>query len=307
MTKYVATRLAWAVVVALGVVTAAFFILYVVPADPARAAAGAQASSQAVANVRKQLGLDAPLVAQYGRYVWGLLNGNLGFSFDEHQSVTSLIGSRLTATVILAFSGMAIALTIGAIGGAVAAVRPGGWVDRLVLLLASVLVSLPQMWVGLLLLYYLAARLAIFPIGGYGSVGNLVLPALTLGLTGAAWYARVMRTSVGEARQADHVRTARAKGLPKRTVGLWHVAPSCVTPLLTLVGLDLATYIAGVVVVETVFGWPGIGQLAWQAIGQDDLPVILGVVLVTAIAVVIVNLLIDIGYGVVDPRVRYGR
>lgn len=305
MLGYIARRLAWAVVVTGVVVTVAFALVYVVPGDPARAVAGAQASPQAVANVRHQLGLDDSLPAQYIRYIGRLAQGNLGFSFDQHASVWSLIRPRLPATLLLATAGIIISLLIGITLGATAALREGAWPDRAVLVFASVSVSVPQFWLGLMLLYVLAAQWQLLPIGGYGGVAHLLLPALTLGLTGASWYARVFRTSMGETLGADYIRAARAKGLPPRTILLRHVAPNAVTPVLTLIGLDFAVYLGGVVVIEAVFDWPGIGTLAWQAIGTQDLPVILGTVLVAAIAVILVNLLIDIAYAIVDRRVRY--
>jgi peptide/nickel transport system permease protein len=305
MFRYLLRRLLWAGVVVIGLVTITFVVLYVVPADPARAVAGGQASPQAVANIRHQLGLDQSLARQFWHYVRGILHGDLGYSYTSRTDVLTLVRSRLDATLLLALSGVAISLVVGLALGFVAALRPGGVVDAVVLALASLGVSTPPFWLGLVLLYYVSARLGWLPIGGYGHPSNLVLPALTLGLTGASWYARVFRTSILEVFAADYVRAARGRGLPRRSILFWHVLPNAITPIVTLLGLDLAYYMGGVAVVETVFGWPGIGLLAWQAIGTHDLPVILGVVLVSAVAVVLINVAIDVVYSIIDPRIRY--
>jgi peptide/nickel transport system permease protein len=305
MFRYILRRLFWAGIVVIGLVTITFVVLYVVPSDPARAVAGGQASPQAIANIRHQLGLDQSLPAQFRHYLGDILHGNLGYSYTSRTDVVTLVRSRIDATLLLAFAGVAISLVLGLALGLVAALKPGGVIDAAVLALASIGVSTPPFWLGLVLLYYVSARLGWLPIGGYGHTSNLILPALTLGLTGASWYARVFRTSVLEVLAADYVRAARGRGLPPRTILLWHVVPNAITPVVTLLGLDLAYYMGGVAVVETVFGWPGIGLLAWQAIGTHDLPVILGVVLVSAVAVVIINVVIDVLYSIIDPRIRY--
>jgi peptide/nickel transport system permease protein len=305
MFRYLLRRLFWAGVVVIGLITITFVVLYVVPSDPARAIAGGQASPQALLNIRHQLGLDQSLPAQFRHYLANVLRGDLGYSYTSRTDVVTLLRSRIDATLLLAFAGVAISLALGLSLGLVAALRPGGLIDAGVLALASIGVSTPPFWLGLVLLYYVSARLGWLPIGGYGHVSNLILPALTLGLTGASWYARVFRTSILEVLAADFVRAARGRGLPPRTVLVWHVLPNAITPIVTLLGLDLAYYMGGVAVVETVFGWPGIGLLAWQAIGTHDLPVILGVVLVSAVAVVLINVVIDVVYSIIDPRIRY--
>jgi peptide/nickel transport system permease protein len=267
--------------------------------------AGGQASAEAVANIRHQLGLDQPLYTQFWRYVRDLAHGDLGYSYHSRTDVLSLVRSRIPATALLAAAGVVISVALGLTLGLLAALKPGGLVDMAVLAAASVGVSTPPFWLGLVLLYYVSARLDLLPIGGYGHASNLVLPALTLGLTGASWYARVFRTSMLEVLDSDFVRAARGRGLRRRYVLLWHVVPNAITPVVTLMGLDLAYYMGGVAVVETVFGWPGLGLLAWQAIGIHDLPVILGVVLVSAIFVVVINVVIDVAYSLIDPRIRY--
>jgi peptide/nickel transport system permease protein len=305
MFRYILRRLFWAGIVVIGLITITFVVLYVVPSDPARAVAGGQASPQAIANIRHQLGLDQSLPAQFRHYLGDILHGDLGYSYTSRTDVVTLVRSRIDATLLLAFSGVAISLALGLALGLVAALKPGGIIDAAVLALASIGVSTPPFWLGLVLLYYVSARLGWLPIGGYGHTSNLILPALTLGLTGASWYARVFRTSILEVLAAEYIRAARGRGLPPRTILLWHVVPNAITPVVTLLGLDLAYYMGGVAVVETVFGWPGIGLLAWQAIGTHDLPVILGVVLVSAIAVVLINVVIDVLYSIIDPRIRY--
>jgi peptide/nickel transport system permease protein len=305
MSRHIIERLVWAIVVIFLLTTITFAILYIVPSDPARAVAGGQASPEAVANIRKQLGLDEPLYAQYWHYVSRLPRGDLGYSYHSRESVAALVSSRLAATLLLAVSGIVVSVAIGLTLGFIAATKAGSLVDRAIMVSASVFVSMPQFWIGIVLLYYLAARWGVVPIGGYGSPSQLLLPALTLGLAGFPWYTQVFRASMIEALGAEYTRTAQAKGLARRRVLMRHVAPNATTAVVTLIGLDLAYYMGGVVVVETVFGWPGIGQLAWQAIGNHDLPVIMGTVLVSAVAVVAANLLIDIAYTFVDPRIRY--
>ncbi|MGH2399295.1 MAG: ABC transporter permease, partial [bacterium] len=190
--------------------------------------------------------------------------------------------------------------------GVLAALRRRSAVDRSVMLTAFVGVSAPQFVVGLLLLYVLAYRLPLFPLGGYGSVAHVILPAVTLGIAGGGWYARMMRSSMLDVIHQDYVRTARAKGAGESRVVLNHALRNALLPVVSMIGLDFGTFMGGVVVVESVFGWPGIGQLAWQAIQIVDIPVIMGVVMVSAVAILLGNLLADLVYPLLDPKIRYG-
>ncbi len=306
MATYVIRRLLQAVIILAGVTMITFALLYVLPADPARMIAGRSATTESVARIRTELGLDRPLVTQYGRYVGRLLRGDLGRSYAQKVETADLLRSRIAATFWLMVGGICFELLIGIPAGLFAAARRRTGVDRAVMVGAFLGVSAPQFVVGLLLLYTLAYRWPVFPLGGYGSVAHLILPAFTLGIAGGGWYARVMRSSMLEVIHQDYVRTARAKGLSEPRVIWKHAVRNALLPVVSMVGLDIGTFMGGVVVVESVFGWPGIGQLAWQAIQIVDIPVIMGVVFISAIAIITGNLLADLVYPWLDPKIRYG-
>ncbi len=306
MLGYLASRLAQTVFVLLGVVTVAFLITNLIPADPARMLAGRQASEETVAGIRSQLGLDKPLYMQYGRYVGGLARGDLGRSYQQRTDIRTLLLSRLPATLQLTAGGIFFELLFGIPLGILAALYAGRALDKVVMVFAFLGVSAPQFALGLILLYVFAYRFALLPLGGYGTPQHLILPALTLAVTGAGWYARVMRGAMIETLQADYIRTGTAKGLARRRVVVKHALRNAVLPVIAMIGLDIGLLMGGVVVVESVFAWPGIGQLAWQAIQVLDIPVIMGTVLLTAFFIVLGNLLADLVYPLVDPRIRYG-
>ncbi|MGO7162018.1 ABC transporter permease, partial [Rhizobium johnstonii] len=261
-------------------------------------------TAQTVANIRHELGLDQPLLVQFGTYLGNLLHGNLGRSYAQKTDVWTLIAARLPATLTLMLAGIFVEVVLGLTLGTIAAVRRGGFVDRLVMMASFVGTSAPQFLVALLLLYLLAATLGWFPMSGYGSFSHLVLPAVTLGICGAGWYARMVRSSMIDVLNQDYVRTARAKGLSSKRVILRHALPNAVLPIIAMIGIDIGQFMGGVVVVEAVYGWPGIGQLAWQAIQQVDIPIIMGVTLTSALAIIIGNLLADLVAPVIDPRIR---
>lgn len=305
MLGYLGSRLMQTAFVLLGVVTVAFAITNLVPADPARLLAGRQASEETVAGIRAQLGLDRPLYVQYGRYVGALAQGDLGRSYQQRTDVRTLLLSRLPATLQLTAGGILLELLFGLPLGIVAALYAGRALDKGVMAFAFLGVSAPQFALGLILLYVFAYRFALLPLGGYGTPQHLVLPALTLAVTGAGWYARVVRSAMLETLQADYIRTGTAKGLARRRVVLKHALRNAVLPVVAMIGLDIGLLMGGVVVVESVFAWPGVGQLAWQAIQVLDLPVIMGTVLLSAVFIVLGNLLADLVYPLVDPRIRY--
>lgn len=306
MLRYLAARSMQTLFVLLGVVTVSFLITNLVPADPARILAGRQASPETVATIRQQLGLDRPLHVQYARYVSNLAQGDLGRSYQQRTAVRTLLLSRLPATLQLTVGAIFVELLIGLPLGILAALYAGRALDKGVMVGAFVGVSAPQFALGLLLLYVFGYRLGLFPLGGYGTLWHLVLPAVTLGLSGAGWYARVVRSSLLETLRADYVRTGTAKGLPRSRVVLKHALRNALLPIVAMVGLDVGLLMGGVVVVESVFGWPGIGQLAWQAIQVLDIPIIMGTVLLTALFIILGNLVADLVYPLVDPRIRYG-
>ncbi|KAB2883709.1 MAG: ABC transporter permease [Albidovulum sp.] len=304
MAAYLMRRLVAAFLILLGVAAITFFLLYVLPADPVRQIAGRSATAQTVENIRHQLGLDQPFLVQFGRYLAGLSQGDLGHSYLQKTDVATLIWARLPASLLLMAGGIFCELLIGLTLGVIAALRRGSALDQGLMVGSFVAVSAPQFVVGLLLLYIFGVRLSWFPISGYGSFSHLVLPSVTLGILGSGWYSRMMRSSMIDVLRADYIRTARAKGLGRARVVLRHALPNAILPVVAMIGIDIGIFMGGIVVVESVFGWPGIGQLAWQAIQRVDIPIIMGVTLVSATAIVLGNLLADIITPLIDPRIR---
>ena len=304
MIGYFLRRLVQSLLILLGVSIITFVLLYWLPADPVRQIAGRSATAQTVENIRQQLGLDQPLWVQYWRYLTGLVQGDLGRSYLQKTEVSTLIASRLPASLLLMAGAIFAELLLGLSMGIVAALRRSTTMDQSLMIVSFIGVSAPQFVVGLLLLYVFAVQLGWFPIGGYGTFSHLVLPSMTLGILGSGWYSRMMRSSMIEVLRQDYVRTARAKGLTRLRVIFRHALPNAILPIIAMIGIDIGIFMGGIVVVESVFGWPGIGQLAWQAIQRVDIPIIMGVTLVSAIAIVIGNLLADLISLMVDPRIR---
>ena len=304
MAAYLARRLLQSVLILLGVSFITYVLLYVLPADPVRQIAGRSATAETVENIRHELGLDRPFIVQYGRYLAGLVQGDLGRSYLQKSQVAELIASRLPATLLLMLGAILCELAIGLTFGILAALKRGTFLDQTLMMASFITVSAPQFVVSLLLLYVFAVKLGWFPIGGYGTFAHLVLPALTLGILGSGWYSRMMRSSMIEVLRADFIRTARAKGLTRARVVLGHALPNAILPVIAMIGIDIGIFMGGIVVVESVFGWPGIGQLAWQAIQRVDIPIIMGVTLVSALAIVLGNLLADLVTPFIDPRIK---
>lgn len=304
MAGYLLRRLVQSALILLGVAFITFFLLFVLPADPVRQIAGRSATPETVQNIRAQLGLDQPFVVQFGRYLGALLQGDMGRSYLQKSEVSVLIAARLPATLQLMAAGIAAELLIGLSMGIVAALRRDRFTDQALMMVSFVTVSAPQFVVSLLMLYVFAVQLRWFPIGGYGTFAHLVLPALTLGILGSGWYARMMRSSMIDVLRTDYVRTARAKGLTRARVVLGHALPNAILPVIAMIGIDIGVFMGGIVVVESVFGWPGIGQLAWQAIQRLDIPIIMGVTLVSACAIVLGNLIADLIAPLIDPRIK---
>jgi len=304
MIAYLSRRLLQSALILLGVSIITFALLYLLPADPVRQIAGRSATPETVENIRRQLGLDQPFFVQYWRYLTNLLSGDLGRSYIQRSEVTDLIVSRLPASLLLMVGAILCELALGLTMGLVAAVKRGSATDQVLMVGSFVGVSAPQFVVGLLLLYVFAVKLDWFPIGGYGTWRHLVLPSLTLGILGAGWYSRMMRSSMVDVLRQDYIRTARAKGLARGTILLRHALPNAILPVIAMIGIDIGLFMGGIVVVESVFGWPGIGQLAWQAIQRVDIPIIMGVTLVSACAIVLGNLLADIIVPFIDPRIK---
>lgn len=307
MWTFLARRLVQTIPVLIGVSVITFLLIYYLPADPARMYAGPSATVETVDRIRHQLGLDQPLWVQYTTYVARALRGDLGFSYRKQIAVTELILRRMPYTLALTLAGIFVELLIGLPVGIASAVARGQWADRLGMFIALIGISAPPFWLGLLLLYWLGFRIPIFPLGGAEGWLSIVLPALTAGLGGAAWYARMMRSSTLDILSTDYVRTARAKGRSMPAVILRHVLPNALNPIITMAGMDIPWFIGGVVLVERVFNWPGVGRMAVEAIETVDVPLILGTVIFTAVMVVVSGILIDVVQGLVDPRIRHSR
>ena len=303
MIGYLSRRFAASALILLGVTMVTFTLAFLIPADPVRQIAGRNATPETVESIRHQLGLDRPVPEQYATYLGHLARGDLGHSYIQKTDVGEIIMSRLPATLLLMLAAIFFELLIGIPLGLLAAARRGK-ADRAIMILAFAGVSTPQFVVGLLLLYVFAYLFGWFPMSGYGGLSHVILPALTLGIGGGGWYARILRSSLVEVLRQDYIRTAQAKGLSERSVVIVHALRNAVLPAVAMVGLDIGTFMGGAVVVESVYGWPGIGQLAWQAIQRVDIPIIMGVTLVAAIAIVIGNLVADLVTPLIDPRIR---
>jgi peptide/nickel transport system permease protein len=304
MGSYVLRRLVQMLLTLIGISIITFLITHALPADPARQIAGRTASAAQVEQVRHAFGLDLPLHEQYLYYVANLVQGDLGRSYVQRTDVSSLIASRLPATLLLMLGAIFCELLIGLTAGTIAAFKRNTSFDQGVMIGALLFVSTPQFLVAYTLLYVFSNWLGWFPLSGYGTFSHLVLPSIALGLLGGGWYGRMMRSSIIEVLRQDYVRTARAKGLSRARIVLIHVLPNGLLPIIAMIGLDIGYFMSGIVVVESVFGWPGIGQLAWQAIQQIDIPIIMGVTLVAACAIVLGNLLADLVAPLIDPRIK---
>jgi peptide/nickel transport system permease protein len=309
MIRLVARRIGWAIVVAWFVVTATFAMTTAIPADPVKALLGPHATPDAIERVRAYYCLDRGFFGRYACYVDRVAHGDLGESYRTKRAVRSIIADRVLPTVQLALAAILLQLAIGVPLGVIAAMRRNRWPDHATNVLTIVGQSAPTFFVGTLLLYLFAYRFGWFPIAGYGEgvlgrLHHLVLPAATLATVGVAYYARVTRSEMIDALAEDYVRTARAKGVPERWVVAHHALRNALGPLVTLIGLDLGVLLGGAVVVEYIFAWPGLGREVLQAILELDIPLVLGVVLVSALAIAVANLVVDLVYLWLDPRLR---
>jgi peptide/nickel transport system permease protein len=313
MFGYLLRRVLWGLTVLIAVGVLTFLLTYVVPADPARSIAGRNASPADVDRIRHALGLDGPLLDQLLGYFGRVVHGDFGHSYKRDEDVLDLILGHFPATLQLAVAGLAVSMAIGIPLGVRASAHPGGIGDRVSTILMSLLVAAPAFWVGYLVLYVFAflpaVRLGVdlFPIGQYKpfDLRYLALPALTLGLGGAGYYARITRTAMLDELGLDYVRTARAKGASEARVLLRHAFRNALSPILSQAGLDIGFFMGGVVVIENVFSWPGIGRLAVDAIPSEDLPLLMGTVLFATLAIVTANLAVDLIQARVDPRIAH--
>lgn len=307
MIRYILLRLALLVPTLLGVLAVTFALLYLAPGDPVAAIVGERADAAAVARARADLRLDDPIAVRFGRYVAGVARGDLGRSYITRRPIVRELRQRFPATLKLACAAMLIAVTLGLAIGIYGAVRPGSWGDRVATLGAYLGISFPVYWVGLLLILGFAVTLRWFPPSGYGGLLFLVLPAVTLGMRSIAFLARMTRSAMREVLTSELVRTARAKGLPARTVILRHALGNALLPIITVVGLDFGSYLTGSILTETIFSWPGVGRYILTAIDKRDLPAIQGGILFLSLVFVLVNLITDLCYAAADPRVAHDR
>jgi peptide/nickel transport system permease protein len=317
MARFLLVRVVLGLVVLWIMTLVVFVMFFVAPHNVANLIAGKQATPDTVAAVKARLGLDQPVLTQYGHYVWRLVHGNLGYSFYNSSPVRSLIWSRLPVTFSLALGGAILWLLIGVSAGVLASTRPRTLADRAVTFGALFFYSMPSFLLGVIIFYLFFFRLHLaglpwFPGNGYVAFSHnplrwaqhLVLPWFTLALVTAATYARLTRGTMLDVLEEDYIRTARAKGVSERRVIYRHALRGALTPVVTQLGIDFGTLLGGVIVVENIFGLPGLGQMAVQAVLQQDLPVVIGTIIVAATFIVVANILVDITYGLLDPRVR---
>tara|TARA_B100001013_G_C24611097_1_gene443243 strand:- start:49 stop:969 length:921 start_codon:yes stop_codon:yes gene_type:complete len=304
MINFLLKRVAYAFLILIGITFITFILTYIIPADPVRMLAGRSATPETVESIRQQLGLDRPLIIQYLNYLYNLLQGDLGRSYVQKTQVTELIMSRLPATLLLMAGAIFFELLIGLTVGIISSVKRGTNLDKILTTISFVGISAPQFVVGLILLYLFAYKLDFLPLGGYGTISHLILPALTLGITGGGWYGRMTRSSMIDVLRQDYIRTAKAKGASNSRIVLIHALRNAILPIIAMIGLDIGIFMSGAVVVESVFGWPGIGQLAWQAIQRLDIPIIVGVTIVAATFIILGNLIADIASAISDPKIR---
>jgi ABC-type dipeptide/oligopeptide/nickel transport system permease component len=305
VTRFLLRRFLLTIPVLVGVATLVFSLLHLVPGDPVQAMLGESASPEDVAQMRTRLGLDRPLPVQYVAFMRGAVTGNLGTSLRTNEPVTAAIAARMPATIELAVAAMAVATLIALPLGIIAAVRAGTSVDHAATTLALIGISMPNFWLGPLLAIVFSVSLGWLPVSGRGTLGHLVLPAITLGAPLAAVLARMTRASVLEELRELYVLAARARGISRMRAVLKHAFRNSLIPIVTVLGLQFGAVLTGAVITETIFAWPGVGRLLVQSISARDYPAVQGCILLIAVTYVSMNLLIDVLYGFLDPRIRY--
>ena len=305
MLRFLTRRLLLTIPVLLGVATLVFSLIHLIPGDPAQAMLGDTASQRDVEDLRHRLGLDRPLLEQYGMFLSGAVRGDLGTSLRTGLPVTSQILERMPATVELAAAAMLLAISIAIPLGIAAAVWKGTAVDHAAMTMALAGVSVPNFWLGPLLAIIFAVELGWLPVSGRGSLLHLVLPAISLGAALAAILARMTRATLLEELREQYVQAARARGVSRARAVLRHAFRNSLIPVVTIVGLQFGAVLTGAVITETIFSWPGIGRLLIQSIGFRDYPLVQGCILLIAVTYLAVNLVTDLLYGVLDPRIRY--
>lgn len=304
MRGYLANRLLLSLLAVWGVATLVFFVLRLVPGDPAAVFAGPSATAAQIAQVRARLGTDRPLLTQYLGFTVKALRLDFGVSYRWNRPVLGLVTERLPATALLAASALAIAVVVGVPLGVLAAQQRGRWLDRVISVASLIGQALPNFWIGIVLILVLSAQLRLLPSSGIGTWKHLVLPAVTLSLPLLGLLVRLVRAGLLEVLNEDFVRTARARGLSEGRVLVKHAGRNTLIPVVTMIGLQFAQMLGGAVVIETVFGWPGLGRLLVDAVGTRDYAIVQAAVIFIAFGYTVVNLLVDLSYGALDPRVR---
>jgi peptide/nickel transport system permease protein len=303
--RFLVRRILLTIPVLLGVATLVFSLIHLIPGDPVQSMLGEGAPQDSVNELRSRLGLDRPLYVQYFSFLNGVVHGNLGTSLRTSESVTRAIADRLPATFELAAAAMLVAIVIAIPLGVIAAAGAGSFVDHVATTLALVGISMPNFWLGPLLAIVFAVELGWLPVSGRGTLAQLVLPAVTLGAPLAAVLARTTRASVIDELRELYVMAARARGVSRARAVLKHAFRNSLIPIVTVLGLQLGAVLTGAVITETIFAWPGVGRLLIQSIGFRDYPLVQGCILLIALTYVSMNLLTDLAYGLLDPRIRY--
>lgn len=314
MGRYILKRLVSAVPVLLGITVIVFAIMAMIPGDPATAILGSYATPENVEKLNRDLGLDKPAVQRYFIWLWNMVQGDFGRSFSLNRPVLDEVLDRFGATLVLAGTSFALCSVIGVAAGVVSAARQYGLADKAITFAVLLGISIPSFFLGMMMILIFAVQLRWFPASGmwpiYGDrtlpvlVTHLAMPALALAVVATGVVARLSRSAMLEVLRQDYIRTARAKGLTRGRILLRHALPNAILPIIAMIGIDIGIFMGGIVVVESVFGWPGIGQLAWQAIQRVDIPVIMGVTMVSATAIVLGNLLADLVTPLIDPRIK---
>ena len=304
MVNFIVRRILQTIPVLFGVIVITFILMYMVPGDPVVSMVGERYDEETIHKLRKELHLDDSLPMQFVHYVSNVMRGDFGKSFITGGSVSEELLIKFPNTLILAVASMIIAIITGLTMGIVSSLRPQSILDKITMLFALAGISAPVFWVGLMLVLFIGVFLQWLPPTGFGGIEYIILPAITLGLRSAAYLARLTRATMLDVLNQDYIRTARMKRLPEWKVILKHGFPNILIPIITVIGTDFGSYLSGAVLTESIFGWPGIGRYALEAILKRDFPVIQGTVLFMALMFILANLIVDIFYGIVDPRIR---
>ena len=304
MVNFIVHRILQTIPVLFGVIVITFILMYMIPGDPVVSMVGERYDEETIHKLRKELHLDDSLPMQFVHYVSNVLRGDFGKSFITGGSVSEELLIKFPNTLMLAVASMIIAIITGLTMGIVSSLRPQSILDKITMLFALAGISAPVFWVGLMLVLFIGVFLQWLPPTGFGGIEYIILPAITLGLRSAAYLARLTRATMLDVLNQDYIRTARMKGLPEWKVILKHGFPNILIPIITVIGTDFGSYLSGAVLTESIFGWPGIGRYALEAILKRDFPVIQGTVLFMALMFILANLIVDIFYGIVDPRMR---